>query len=360
MDYAAVIAHFPKMTYHRYKKALTKMGTSEKMWQGELGELVESGFEPAIADEFVRWRDQTDPEKILERLRKENITVISWGDARYPRLLAEISDPPQTIFVRGDLSVLCTSSPLAVVGTRRATSYGKQITEQLVTELVSQGITIVSGLALGIDGLAHETTLRCQGRTIAVLGSGNAKKSVYPREHESLAERIASEGGALVSEYPPDFAPTQYSFPARNRIIAGLTLGTLVIEAPEESGALITARAALDYNREVCAVPHPITSLSGVGNNNLLKKGALLVTKAEDILEALHLHTTQKEVAKTTPFNCSPTEELLLSALSTEPVHIDELTKFTRLDSTTVNSTLMLLELKQQVKNVGGMKYVRK
>lgn len=220
-------------------------------------------------------------------------------------------------------------------------------------------MVIVSGLALGIDGLAHRAALKVNGLTIAVLGSGINKTSVYPAEHRTLSEEIIVRGGAVVSEYPPGFKPTLYSFPARNRIIAGLSLGTLVTEAPISSGALITAKAALDYNREVLAVPHPITNETGAGGNALLKQGAVLVTTAQDVSEALQLQNLTTMVAAENIAPTNPTETQLLALLSSEPRHIDIVIKQSTLASALVGSTLTLLEMKGRVKNIGGMLYVR-
>ena len=232
---------------------------------------------------------------MLERLNKENITTISINDPAYPALLKEINDPPFVLFIRGKLPN--TNSPtLGVVGTRKLTPYGKSACQEIVGPLVNQGIVIVSGLALGIDGVAHQVAVDNNSPTIAVLGGGVDKKTVSPPSHRDLAEKIITTGGAVISEYPPGFTPTVYSFPARNRIIAGLSLGTLVIEAAEKSGALITAKCALDYNRDVFAVPHTITSPTGIGPNNLIKMGAKVVTKASDIIESLSLTTLGKMV----------------------------------------------------------------
>ncbi len=358
MNYHAVLAHFPKITYPRYKKLTAHFGNLARLWSAELEEIVLSGLDAAIADEFIRWREATDVEKIIGILEQEGITTVSAGEAAYPRLLGEINDPPHTLFIRGTLAGLETAPAVAVVGTRRASTYGKQICEQLTRELALQGVIIVSGLALGIDGVAHETVLKTKMPTIAVLGSGVNQKNITPPVHHELARRIIDEGGAVISEYPPGFAPTAYSFPARNRIIAGLTLGTLVIEAPVESGALITARAALDYNRDVFAVPHNLTNPNGEGCNRLIAKGALLVTNGETILEALNLKSITAPLSQKRVIPDSPTEALIFQTLTREPLHIDAIIKNTALPSKTVNGSLVLMEMKGLVKNVGGMMYV--
>jgi len=236
--------------------------------------------------------------------------------------------------------------------------YGKQACLEISAGLARNNLIVVSGLALGLDGIAHQAALDNTGRTLAVLGSGVDDAHIYPASHRYLAQKIIETGGAVISEYPPGFLPTQYSFPARNRIIAGLSLGTLVIEAPEESGSLITARCALDYNREVFAVPHPINSPTGAGCNSLLKAGAKLVTSAQDILEALNLKNLTENIAKPQMTFFEPNEQKIYSTLSKEPKHIDEITKATGIDSRTVSSTLTLLELRGTIKNLGNMMYV--
>lgn len=358
MRYHAVLAHFTKITYSRYKKLAAHFSDLKNLWEAGLPELVKAGLEENIAREFLLWRSQNPAEQILERLKKENIHTVSITEPDYPALLKEIYDPPHTLFVRGTLP---KSGPaVAVVGTRKLTSYGRQACEELVKPLSRSGLIIVSGLALGIDGVAHQTALDNNGITIAVLGSGINKQHVYPAAHKQLAEKIINQGGAVISEYPPGFLPSQYSFPARNRIIAGLALGTLVIEAPESSGALITARRALDYNREVFAVPHPINSLTGAGPNNLIKLGARLVTTAQDIADALNL-----KIAADTPgtddniVTLSENENKILAVLSGEPKHIDYIIKETGLPSQTVTGNLTLLEVKSKVRNLGGMNYIK-
>lgn len=356
MKYHAALAHFPKISYNRYKKLAAYFSDFYKLWDAELVDLVKAGIEENIAHEFLLWRDQNPTDGIMERLEKEGITTISINEPNYPALLKEISDPPHTLFVRGKISA-DNGPSLGVVGTRKLTNYGRQACEELVKPLAKNGVTIVSGLALGIDAAAHQATLDSGGTTIAVLGSGIDKQHVYPSAHRYLSELIIKNGGAVISEYPPGFLPTQYSFPARNRIIAGLTLGTLVVEAPEVSGALITARCALDYNREVFAVPHLINSPTGIGPNNLIKMGAKLVTKSSDIADALNLKLITDTLDRKPTLASNSTEAKILEALSGEPKHIDSLIKETGLPSQTVTSALTLMEIKGKVRNWGSMTY---
>lgn len=360
MNYHAWLAHFPKITYKRYAALKGYFFDLKNLYDAELDELLKTGLEENIASEFLTWRDKNPIEKILENLQKENIATTSLGDTNYPALLSEIADPPHTIFYRGTLPSHEIPT-LAVVGTRRMTTYGKIICEDLVAPLARQGVIIVSGLALGIDGIAHAITLTNGGVTIAVLGTGIDRQTVYPSAHKKLSEKIIATGGALISEYPPGFLPTQYSFPARNRIIAGLSLGTLVIEAPTKSGALITARCALDYNREVLAIPHAITSPTGSGPNNLIKLGAKLVTESNDILEALNLQITTPIVSPVppTPIAENTIEAKILNCLTREPKNINQIILENNMDSPTTSATLIMLEIRGLIKNLGGMNYIR-
>lgn len=359
MNYGAALAHFPKITYSRYRNLVGYFSNLQNLWEAELEEICRAGLEENVAYEFLVWREKTSVEEIMVRLENESIKTTSLGDNDYPKLLSEIADPPHTIFYRGILPNDNLAS-IGVVGTRKMTSYGKQICEEIIKKLASQGILIVSGLALGIDGVAHKAALDGNGSTTAVLGCGVDRQTVYPAAHKYIADQIIASGGSVLSEYPPGFLPTQYSFPARNRIIAGLSQGTLVIEAPASSGALITSKFALDYNREVMAIPHPLTSTSGEGCNNLIKMGAKLITKAEDVLEAINIQTMLKTAEIRLPLiTAGSPEDAIFKCLSREPKHIDQIIKESQLKSSEVNSRLILMEIKGMIKNTGGMAYIR-
>lgn len=352
----AALAFFPKITYRRYQRLAAYFNDLSRLWQAEFGDLVKAGWEEEISHEFLVWREDKPIEYYLEILKGEQISFVSLPDPAYPRLLKEINDPPLAIFYRGRLPDE-NQPALAVVGTRRMTPYGAQVCAELVEDLARRGLLIVSGLALGLDGAAHRAALKAGGQTIAVLGSSVDRNHIYPPAHQRLAEEIINRGGAVLAEYPPGFAPTNYSFPARNRIIAGLTLGTLVIEAPERSGALITAAHALDYNREVFAVPQPIYSPTGEGTNNLIKLGARPVTNAKDIIETLNLKGLSELVASSPIITLTETEKQVMDCLGREPENIDLIIKKTGLASSAVNSALATLELKDLTKNYGGMRY---
>ncbi|MFH0857168.1 MAG: DNA-processing protein DprA [Candidatus Magasanikbacteria bacterium] len=283
-----LFTYYPKYTVQRYKTLIRVFSCLENAWNAEFDEMKKTDWDNNLIHEFLTWKDHLDESALEYGLQKNNIEAITIHDDTYPEILKYIYDPPTCLFVRGKLQKQEMS--LAVVGSRKNSFYGQQTVESLVSILAKKGITLVSGLAYGIDSIVHATTLRNQGRTIAVLGGGIDNGTIYPREHIPLAESILQNGGALVSEYPPGFSPTKYTFPMRNRIIAGLSLATLVIEATEKSGALTTAQYALDNSRDVFAIPHNIQNINGAGCNNLLKTGAKMVTSAEDILEYFHLN----------------------------------------------------------------------
>lgn len=289
----------------------------------------------------------------LKRTQKLGFKVITQDDSVYPELLKNIHDPPEHLYVKGEIKTE-DSLAFAVVGTRKFTNYGREAVEYLVPQLVAAGLTIVSGMARGIDAFAHQTAISAGGRTIAVLGSGI--NVVYPPENQELYEKI-SKNGAVISEYPLDFEPTNYSFPVRNRIISGMSLGTLVIEAGETSGALITAREALEQGREVFALPGSIFSPVSVGCLELIKSGAKLVRTAQDILEELNLEVKAKKLKARKVLPKSDEEKILLELLQEGPKHIDDLVRKSGLSVSTVSSVLSLMEIKGMVKNMGKMEY---
>ncbi|HEU0075175.1 MAG TPA: DNA-processing protein DprA, partial [Dehalococcoidia bacterium] len=275
---------------------------------------------------------------------------------QYPRLLREVEDKPPVLYVRGELTDEDEWS-VAIVGTRRATPYGRQAAEHFATELAAQRITIVSGLARGIDAVAHRAALAAGGRTIAVLACG--LDMVYPPEHAKLAQEIA-EHGALISDYALGTQPRSEFFPRRNRILSAVSLGVLVVEGSEDSGALLTARYALEQNREVFAVPGSIYSPTHKGANKLIRDGeAKLVSTAEHILEELNLTTVTQQLELREVAPADPTEAKLLSVLSNQPSHIDEVQRASGLPIASVSSALAVLELKGIVRQVGPMSFVR-
>jgi len=323
-------------------------------WQATPADLKHAGLDSGSVNAITSWRPKISLEAEMEKLERYGVKVLTWHDPDYPSRLKEIYDYPPIIYVRGSLlpeDEWC----LAVVGTRRATVYGRQVTEEIVADLARSKITIVSGLARGIDSVAHRSALDAGGRSIAIFACG--LDIVYPAENADLARRII-EQGALVSEYPLGTKPRAENFPRRNRIMSGLSLGVLVTEAGETSGAMITARLALEQNREVLAVPGSILSPASSGTNHLIQEGAKLVRDYTDILEELNLTAVAHQIEIKEIIPASETESQLLKQLGAEPTHIDEVCRSSGLPISTVSSTLAMMELKGLVKQVGPMNYV--
>ena len=273
-----------------FKKLLTYFHSLENAWSADLNEFNQAGLSQSLIEQIKKQRLKINPDWEMERINKEKISLITIEDKNYPKLLKEIYAPPPLLYIKGTIEPKDDFS-IGIVGTRKLSSYGREITPLITFDLAQAGLTIVSGLAKGIDTLAHQATIKAKKRTIAVLGSGLDKKSIYPAINKRLAEEI-SQNGAVISEYPINTEPLIQHFPQRNRIISGLSLGILVIEAPEKSGALITAKDALEQNRDVFAIPGHILSNNSLGTNNLIKLGAKLVSHANDILEELNLPNT--------------------------------------------------------------------
>jgi DNA processing protein len=341
---------------------LSRFVTSSAVLAASKSDLQEvSGIGPKIAARIVAARDEVDVEAELELAAAHGIDVLVEADDRYPRPLRQIHDPPGVLFRRG------TSSPqdemaIAIVGTRHATRYGLAQAERLAGSLARTGFTVVSGLARGIDVAAHRGALAAGGRTIAVLGSGLL--NIYPPEHERLADEVAA-GGYLVSEAPPRMIPLSGAFPQRNRIISGLTLGTIVVEAAERSGALITARHAYEQGREVFAVPGPVDSRMSHGCHGLLKDGAKLVESIDDILAELgplaeNIEREDGTVLRVpAELTLNEIEQQVLAAIDTAPTTIDAITATCRLPVHRVLSTISVLEMRRLIRRVRGTQVVR-
>lgn len=342
-----------------FKKLTAGFASLAEAWKSTDAENLEQlGLTKKQIDNFFQFRQSHPPEKLFEDLAKENIEILAINDEAYPAQLKEIASAPPVIYVRGDKSILSNKS-IAIVGSRKFTQYGQRVTENLTRDLVCTGLTIVSGLALGIDGIAHRAALDAGGITAAVLGTGIDDATIYPREHFNLAQRILENGGALITEQPPKTPSLKQNFPARNRIMAGLALGTLVVEAAESSGSLITAGFALEQNREVFAVPGDIFSAQSAGSNFLLKRGAKLVSSATDILEEFSLSRIQPELTLKIFQPRTDEEKIIWKILSNEPLHIDKILKLTKLETAVVSSTLAALEIEGAVRNIGGQNFIR-
>lgn len=355
--YLVSLNTFPKFGPVRLKKLKARFPSFKEAFYAGPEEIIKAGIDEKLTLEFIAHRKDVNPDALMEEIINEGVKLITLDNPAYPALLKEIPDPPPILYLRGELKDEDRFS-LAIVGSRKFSNYGRQVTEQIVKELAPYGMVIVSGLALGIDAISHAATVSANGRTIGVLGSGVDAESIYPVSNRYLADKIIDTGGAIISEFPLGTKAMPFYFPQRNRIIAGLTKGTLVIEAAEKSGALITARFALDFNREVFAVPGNIYSPVSVGTNLLIKQGAQLVRNGIDIIEALDLNRVSLYINTKSIAPETKEEEILLSFLTKEPAHINELIRLSNLTVSLVSSTLTIMEMKGMVKNVGNMEYV--
>ncbi len=334
---------------------LERFGSIRDAWNAPRRELESLRLDRKSIESLEERRRSLNLDEELAKVKENSTSLLTWDSPEYPRYLREIPNSPPLLYVIGELKS-SDQWALAVVGTRRLTTYGRQVTRELVSGLVRNQVTIVSGLAKGIDAEAHKSALDAGGRTIAVLGSG--VNYIYPSEHRSLAERIVSGRGAILSDYPLGTVPEARNFPPRNRIISGLSMGVLVIEAGERSGALITAEFGLEQDREIFAVPGNINNPASKGTNRLIKQGAKLVQNVDDVLEELNLALIPEHIKADKILPDSPEEAILLDHLSRQPTHIDELTRQAGLPTSLVSSTLTMMELKGMVQQVGAMNYV--
>ena len=356
LRYWIAFGRIPRIGRARFSLLEKHFGRLENAWTASAAELRAAGLDQASITSIVAARPEISPDAEVDALRRAHVDALTWNHPSYPPKLKEIYDLPPVLYVRGRLDS-ADEWAVAIVGTRRATPYGRQVVEQFSSDLVRNNVTVISGLARGIDAVAHRAALSAGGRTIAVLACG--LDMVYPPEHVKLAQEIA-ERSALISDYPLGTQPRSEFFPRRNRIMSGASLGVLMVEGDLKSGAMITAHLALEQNREVFAVPGSIYAPTFRGPNKLIQDGeAKLVSKVEDILEELNLTmvTTQIEMKELVP--ADETEALLLRHLSSQPIHIDEVRRESGLPIATVSSTLAMLELKGMVRQVGRMNYVR-
>jgi len=339
-----------------FSRLMKKYQTVRKLWYFTKADLIQAGLQSKTADKLLQRRKQINLKKELQKILNQNLSLLTLLDKKYPSLLKEIDDPPYILFYKGKLDVL-SQPAIAVVGTRKMTLYGKRVCEKIVSGLARNGINIVSGLALGIDAISHKTALANGGVTTAVLGT--SLDFIYPLANYQLAQKI-SQNGMILSEFPLGTCGHKSNFPLRNRIISGLSLGTLVIEAADKSGALITANFALNQNREVFAVPGSIFSPQSTGCNNLIKMGAKAVSDYSEILDELNLKNKIKESPKKISFE-SETEKEIWNLLDFDkPVQIDTIVKKIKKPVSEISSILTLMEIKKMIKNLGAQQYVKK
>lgn len=345
----------PKIGPARIKQLLEEFGSLRQAWGAAGGEL-RAVIPASVLDDFLRVRNELDVEAFYERTTRNGVNITCWADEDYPALLKEVPAPPPLLYYRGQL-VETDSTAVAIVGTRKVTAYGREMAYRIAYDLAKAGVTIASGLALGVDGVAHRAALEAGGRTIAVLGSGI--DVIYPGRHRDLARKI-EEQGAVLTEYPPGTQPDRFNFPPRNRIISGLSRGVVVIEAPERSGALITVDFAAEQGRDAFAVPGPVHAPASAGCHRILREGATLVRSAEDILEDLHIRPIDHNEPEIDQVMLSTDERRLLSVLTSQPQHIDDIAAQLGKTVSEVSGELMMLELQGSVQSGGSGYYSRR
>ena len=390
LGYWVALSRVPRLGSARFRLLESFFGGDlSAAWTAPVRDLRASGVGRTVAQSIVSAREASSPDQELSRLRDAGVAAINWHDPTYPHRLRETDDAPPVLYVRGILPTVDTPS-IAVVGTRHPTDYGYRVTTDLCTSLAAHGVTVVSGLALGIDSRAHKSVVDAGGVTVAVLGNG--LDTVYPRENLRLAERIVAEGGAIISEFAIGVRPEASHFPRRNRIISGMTLGTLVTEAGETSGTRWTVYHALEQNREIFCVPGSIYSATSKLTNRLIREGAKLVCNINDILVEIGLETSERQFpldlsaneassaaktgsnghgeaaaparfhdpiqsGQTAPEPPDADEAELLQHIAGEPVHIDDLVALSHRPIAQVSGLLTMLELKGLVRQAGTMHY---
>ena len=338
----------------RLRALLNFFGDIQIAWEAPSDALRAAGLSQKIIDNLLHVRTHLDIQKEIERATAGGIDILTWDDSAYPKKLLEIHQPPPVLYVRGSFQPE-DEIAVAIVGTRRITPYGRRVTVQLSERLAQNGVTVISGLARGVDGVSHQAALNAGGRTIAVLGSGIDQ--IYPPEHRGLAEKIV-QNGAVVSDYSPGTPPEAVNFPPRNRIISGLSSGTVVVEAGKKSGALITATFAVEQGREVFAVPGSIHGVQSRGTNYLIQQGARPLLDPEELLEFLNLEVVEKRRSARKALPGDEFEKQILQVLGQDPLHIDEIGRLAGLPIEKVSSTLTLMELKGLVQQAGVMSYI--
>ncbi|MFA6522452.1 MAG: DNA-processing protein DprA [Patescibacteria group bacterium] len=353
LPYWLALRAYEKFGPRSFERLLLKFETMEEAFHASREALLDADLTTLAVDSFLHLREDIHPEALVADLERHHLTAITKCDEEYPALLGTIYDPPPVLFIAGTLPP-AEIAHVAIVGSRKASPYGLRIAAQMSEELAEAGCVIVSGLAYGIDEAAHSATLKTKGLTVAVLACGHNQLIGRARY---LAQKIVEAGGAVISEFPLHTPAHSFHFPIRNRIISGMSQGTLIVEATNDSGSLITARSALEQGRDVFAIPGNIDSPTSVGTNGLLKVGAYPTTSSQDILDVLRIEKRPDATrAPITPDSAD--EAAILPFLSQTPVHIDDLVHASALGIATVASTLTLMEIKGRVRHVGGMFYI--
>lgn len=358
MDSRAYWIAFNKVTGigpTRLAALLDTCGSVEAAWCASIQQMQAARLDRRSIESLLNARREIHPEQEWQRVQDAGITALTWEDPDYPAALRQIDAAPPVLYVRGRITSQ-DEWAVALVGTRRASTYGREVAHVLGSELARRGVTIVSGLALGIDTVAHRAALDAGGRTLAVLGSG--LDQLYPPQNRGLAAAIA-EQGAVISDYALGTRPDANNFPPRNRIISGLSRGVVIVEAGDRSGALITARFAADQGRDVFAVPGSILHPGSAGCNALIRQGATPALSVDDIMEQLDLLHLQERIDARAAVPADPQEQQLLALLSPEPTHIDEIVRSAKLPPAVVGGLLTVMELKGLVRQVAAMTYVK-
>lgn len=335
-----------------FNSLLKYFQSAEKAWNSTSKQLKEAGLGDKLIQKFEKSKSELDIKNYLEKLKHKKAGFIALCDKEYPSLLKSIETPPIVLFVKGDIKNADLDKTIAIVGTRRITNYGREVTKLFSFDLASAGFTIVSGLAMGVDAQAAISAIEAKGKTIAVMGNG--VDLCFPTTNENLYDKILDGNGAIISEFPLGASPSVGSFPSRNRIIAGLSLGVLVTEGAEDSGSLITADYAFKFNRKVFAIPGPITSSLSVAPLKLIEKGAKLVTSGEDIIKELGIKNYELRTTKVKFEGLTKEELKILQILENEALHFDEIVRMLKMDSSKVASLVSIMEIKGIIKNNDG------
>jgi DNA processing protein len=356
-QYLTAIYAFNYFGPARAKLLLSYFKSAKKIWESSTDELKEIGLSEKKVLEFDKFRKDFDIEKYFQRLTKLQVKVVTILDKAFPKNLKNLPGAPLLLYYKGDISCLNTNS-VAIVGTRKITAYGREVTQKFSSELASFGVTIISGLAYGVDTEAHKACISIHGKTVAVLGNG--LETIYPLENTALANEIIKTGGAIISEFPLDYPSLPVNFAIRNRIVSGLSDAVIVIEGAEKSGTLLTATHAAEQGKTVFAVPGQITSPLSWAPLFLLKNGAKIATETKDIIEELDLQVKvdKDKIQKIAPDG--PEEEKLLEILENEPLHLDELVRISGGKTSEISARLTIMEMKGMVRSMGKGIYKKK
>ncbi|MFQ6605201.1 MAG: DNA-processing protein DprA [Fidelibacterota bacterium] len=352
------LMNVPRVGAGRIHALLARFKSPQDIWDCTVSDLCRAeGISQSIATAITSYRDFDYGQRQMEIASRLSVTILAFTDERYPHLLKKIYSPPIVLFSKGTLGPV-REDCIAIVGTRSVTAYGKRVTMNLTESLAQNGLTIVSGLALGVDTIAHRTAVKSGGRTIAVLGSGLDR--IYPAENRGLSEDIVARDGLLLSEFPFGTKPEAGNFPQRNRIISGLSHGTVVVEAGDKSGAMLTAMNAVDQNRDVFAAPGRIYDKHSVGTNRLIAHGAVPIKDGNQIIEVLQprLFQPTRPRQETFALDLSPVQQQIVAQLQNDPIQIDELALLTKLDTTTLLSELLQLEMKGVIRQLAGKMFI--